>query len=79
MKEINFTKGYTIFSEQGVQLGFIPEGSEVEVMLITGEVKTGELEKPAKKEFRLSHDGLTEVIEVAMLSDMKVVGTEYEE
>lgn len=62
-----FTKGYTTES------GFIPESSQIKVVLGTGEVLEGILSKPAKKEFRLIIGDVARVLNLAEVESLELV------
>ena len=62
---MEFVKGYAVESK------FIPEGSYVTVICSTGEVLEGILLKPSKKEFRLDLDGMTRVLKVDDVEELK--------
>jgi hypothetical protein len=74
MTQLDLVKGYNLVDCDTEELnGYIQEGSPISIKLITGEIKQGIMTKPAKKQFLLTHDGITEVIRVGDVIEMEVV------
>ena len=65
---MEFAKGY--MKKDGTT--FIEEGSDVNIILLTGEVVSGSLIKVAKKELRILTDGIKRVELVDDVQDINI-------